>query len=290
MKIIYWIFTLFLCLNSSWISCGNIASAFPNIPKDFYVLTIPKSGTFLLTKALVMLTGRQPVYPITEVPQASPYEFHTHSFEELKQITDALEIAMHGWKNKNFFSLVHVNCTQYFAPFSVKYPEYIPIINIRDLRDVLVSEVFFHWDQLEQEIGPSTFEEKLLFLISLGENTTNQIIFNIYKYAKIATDWLEDPTALFIRFEELVGERGGGDNQKQNLTLRRLAAALQIDLSEKELKKLTSKLFGDKSGPPISFTFREGKIGSWRTYFTPKVEQAFIEHIGSFQQALGYPL
>lgn len=293
MRMIHWIFTLFLCLTSSWIGCKDAegpAERSSDLRKNFYVLTVPKSGTFLLTKALIMLTGRQPIFPITEVPQATPYYFYTHTPEELKQITDNLEIAMAKWRNKNLFSLVHVNCTQYFAPFSLNHPEYVPIINIRDLRDVLVSEVFFHWNQLEREIGPSTFEEKLLFLITLGENTTEEIIFNIYKYAEIAIDWLDNPTALFIRFEDLVGEHGGGDAHKQSIALRHIAAALQIDFTEKDQKKFAAKLFGNKSGPHVSFTFREGKIGSWRNYFTPAVEQAFIEHMGPFQLALGYPL
>lgn len=293
MKMIHWIFTLFLCICSSLIGCTDAeepSETAQDIQKDFYVLTVPKSGTFLLTKALVMLTGRQPIFPITEVSQATPYFFYKHSPEELNQITDDLGKAMKKWKDQNLFSLVHVNCTQYFAPFSLNHPEYVPIINIRDLRDVLVSEVFFHWNELEREIGPSTFEQKLLFLITLRENATEEIIFNIYKYAEMAIDWLDNPTALFIRFEDLVGERGGGDDKEQNITLQRIAAALQIEFTEKDQEKFTSTLFGNQSGPDISFTFREGKIGSWRHYFTPAVEEAFIEHIGAFQLALGYPL
>lgn len=69
--------------------------------------------------------------------------------------------------------------------------------------------------------------------------------------------WLEAPDVLCVRFEDLVGARGGGDDSRQFEETRRIADWLEIP--EDARKMAVETLFGG------SQTFRSGQIDSWRT-------------------------
>lgn len=256
---------------------------------DFYVLTIPKSGSHLILKMLNMLTNKTYVPAAFTFPNLHGFTFGDESpnaFIPEKELEDTFAF----WKQSNCFALAHFNFAESFYNFSLKHPEYVKIIQIRDLRDVCVSSAFFNSNEIENEIGPCSFDEKLMFVINLGNKPLKNQIHRIEKNARIAAKWSKDPTVIVSRFEDLVGTQGGGNSDIQKNQIIKIANCLNIPLDPLKLQLIAYNLFGKEKGPKLSVTFREGKTGSWKKYFKEEHKEAFIQTMGDVQTQLGYPL
>jgi len=274
-----------VCFHSSFCYCLH---ANQSVGQDFYVVTVPKAGTHLLMKLLVMLTNRSYVYDMW--PPLGPYRFEGDAKD--CYIADKVAIAASKrWKSLNQFPVVHFNLASVYKRFSLIHPEYIAIIQLRDLRDICVSCVFYHHHEIEKEIGPSTFDEKLLYIINLDSDSrpVNNIL-NIYRNAKVAVKWVKDPNVVISRFEDLVGPKGGGTEDAQKRQIRKIAKKLKISLDAERLDEVLQTLFGNEKGPQFPTTFRQGQIGGWKDYFKPMHKAAFKKRLGKLQQKLGYSL
>lgn len=95
--------------------------------------------------------------------------------------------------------------------------------------------------------------------------------------------WLSDSATLVVRFEHLVGVKGGGTNKSQFATLREIAAHLGLETEGKWLDELSADIFSESSR-----TFRKGKIGGWREVFRFEHKQVFKERYGDLLIKLGY--
>ena len=93
---------------------------------------------------------------------------------------------------------------------------------------------------------------------------------------------MQDPSVLVCRFEDLVGEQGGGSAEKQRAVLRDLAVFLGYPLSEKEIDLVAKQLYGG------TWTFRKGKIGLWKDYFSEKSKRLFKQLMGRAVIDWGY--
>jgi hypothetical protein len=261
----------------------------PSASPDFFVLTIPKSGSHLLAKLLYMLTNKKHVFPSRQFPQSNFYSFCDEKpnayIPELQ-----LEEAITQWKFHHLFPLSHFNNSENFYHFSLKHPDYVKLIEIRDLRDVCVSTVFFHFADIEKEIGPCTFDEKLMFIINLDQIPHQHPFIRVAKHAQKALMWIAELDTVVCRFENLVGQNGGGTLEAQEKQILEIASQLHIVLTQSQLKWITTNLFGVHTGPFLPSSFREGKIGSWTKYFKQEHIEAFKQHLGDLQLQLGYPL
>lgn len=75
--------------------------------------------------------------------------------------------------------------------------------------------------------------------------------------------------AMSVRFEDLVGPRGGGTADQQIQAILLLAVHLRFPLSIEEATSLSQEIFGGTG------TFRHGRIGRWREYFLPYQRDLF---------------
>jgi len=245
-------------------------------PHDFFMMTIPKSGTHLMTKLLTMLTDRHPK-PIT------------HFNVDQATLTDKeFETMMINSKASNHFVFAHTNragCGDFFMRFGKAHPEYVQILQIRDLRDLIISYIFYRLDKIKVEMGGDpSFDEILTAILSRSGSIHGQVI---ERNVNEAIAWMHRPGVFVSKFEDLVGSDGGGSDKLQKQAVLDLASKLGIKLSHAKLKDITYNLFGDKNGPP-SATFRKGKIGEWRKYFNHEQIQLFKKNWGSYQRTLGY--
>lgn len=267
----------FMCVIFLFISILNLCAkedplAMPKC-KGFYVVTIPKSGTHLVMKLISMLTNHKASWQWISSE-------NTDSLDDSQIKEHFLDL-----KNQNLYHLTHMRYSLVCQKFSELNPDYVKIMLIRDLRDVLVSTVYYYWDRLENKFGPSTFNQKLMLFL---EN--KNIAPYPYVQAQIAAEWINDPEVVISRFEDLVGEGGGGSLQQQEKAILHLANNLGISLDTIKLNEITTNLFGKEYRPEISGTFRKGQIGSWKHHFTPEHVRYFKKHWGPLQLALGYRL
>ncbi len=94
--------------------------------------------------------------------------------------------------------------------------------------------------------------------------------------------WFEEKGVLPVRFEDLVGPKGGGSKDKQRETIKRICSHLGIDEGRGE--KVMDSLYGG------THTFRSGKIGSYTQSLEKKTLHLIREKLENvrFVAELGY--
>ncbi len=232
----------------------------------------PKSGTHLLYQILYSLPGLKKwddivsvqalcgimntpyhiLWKIGSAPNNSLVRCHLMHCEEIKQI------------------LQEFDCKVIFI--------------YRDLRDVAVSHarwvtkeprIFLHkyYSQL------NNFDQQLMCSIKgvpvgtpFGSNISQPDIGQDFSRWQ---GWINEPTALAVKFEDLVGERGGGYEETRIETIHKIINYLNIDLSLEELK---NNFASTVMNPKESNTFikgGKGQLGGWTTVFNPEHKTAF---------------
>jgi hypothetical protein len=96
-------------------------------------------------------------------------------------------------------------------------------------------------------------------------------------------DWFDDPSTLVVRFENLIGARGGGDSEKQLAEIRRIGDFVGRPLNPDQTRQIAQNMYGKGS-----LTYRKGQAGNWRDYFTEAHRRAFNEVTGDILVKLGY--
>ncbi len=167
----------------------------------------------------------------------------------------------------------------------------------RDLRDVAVSHA--RWVTKEERIflhdiyqQHSSFEEQLMSSIKgvplgspLGSNVSQPDIGTDFARWR---GWIDDPNTMAVKFEDLVGERGGGSEDKRLYVVEQILDYLGINLSTQQIK---SKFASGALDPEESHTFKKGgkgSIGGWKNVFQEFHKEQFKTVAGNLLIELGY--
>lgn len=244
--------------------------------QKFCLLTIPKSGTGLVTKFLDLTTNRQ----------ASRVLYRNTFTEGSSLASKYVKLSFNGCWKKNTYPFAHLNCMGSFTNYLDSDPDWICILQIRDLRDACISMVYWAEGHIKIAMKKTpTFDEALLFVINSNENAFKNTIFNLQAHAEAAVLHLDHPQVFLMRFEDLVGANGGGSDESQIRLILSLANKLHLSIVDYE--GLCKDLWGNEKGPK-KVTFREGKIGGWKTAFTDEHKAAFKKQMGDYLIQLGY--
>jgi hypothetical protein len=161
------------------------------------------------------------------------------------------------------------------------------ILNYRDPRDILLSMVEFLSDDRRRGVGG--FPEHLAYaeilrpIASLEERLAIALTDPCFPGARSFEDalWLRrHPRVCAVTFEDLVGPAGGGSEQRQVDTVRRVTEFLGQDVDP---RVVAEKVFNRES-----FTFRSGRVGRWREVFTPRHVELFEQRHGAVLDAYHY--
>lgn len=250
------------------------------IPDKYVFLSLPKSGTHLLQKLLIKLTNEAPVYlgDLSENFNKDAALFPPHQTMQ----DEAYDVLGPDF-NASIFC--HFNFNDLINDFSSWHPEHRKIILVRDLRDVCVSTTYYIKEYLDVVLGPNVpFDERLMYVIECKCPLMQHSVYNIKKQAATALEWINKPGVVVCRFEDLCGPDGGGTSKKQLNQIRLVAKTLGIQLTKSQTNEIVKDLWGN------SLTFRQGKIGSWRTHFKKKHYRAFNENLRDLLVKLGYSI
>ncbi|MEM6604780.1 MAG: sulfotransferase domain-containing protein, partial [Pseudomonadota bacterium] len=95
--------------------------------------------------------------------------------------------------------------------------------------------------------------------------------------------WLNHDSALTIRFEDIIGCRGGGDAAIQRRAIEQISEFVGLQVAPSEIDATLSKSLGKTSS-----THRSGKIGSSIDEFDDEVEALYQSSVAVFAARYGY--
>lgn len=98
------------------------------------------------------------------------------------------------------------------------------------------------------------------------------------------TGWLGEANGCVVRYEDLVGPRGGGTESAQLATVGRVLDFIGAAQADSDVAAVSGAVYSTKSA-----TFRRGQIGSWRKELAPRHQALIQELCGDQLLALGYP-
>lgn len=235
---------------------------------DNLVITIPKSGSHLIQKCLNLINEEFKI-------DSKPINFFHLRYSEQ---------SLKYFKSRNYNFIYHFLMTRdprdQIVSFIYYFPKLIPVdtkIEFNNYRNL-------------------SFDEILLCLICFGSSwyqyfftdewdpTKKEGCNDIFNFYKSYLDWQNDPNYNFclIKFENLVGPKGGGSLDLQYEEISKIFKHLKLTPKQEDIKKIADNLFGETA------TFREGQIGSWKKHFKEIHKHCFKKIAGQLLIDLGY--
>ena len=238
----------------------------------------PKSGSHLLLQILNGFTQIMPYQyveadPIRTIEKEGRRKTKEEILDELKRVPKGVI----GW---GYVEATTENVSFLTSAGRVNYFIY------RDPRDLLVSQVFFATDMHEGH-GMHDYYNSLpdisarLKVAITGIDRDGIRMVSVKERYEGVFQWLEQKNVLCLRFEDLINNR--------NATLN--AMLDEVDKTgykiptprEKALENLIESI-----QPKKSHTFRAGKTGGWKTYFTEEHKTLFKDIAGDLVVRLRY--
>ncbi|HQV94382.1 MAG TPA: sulfotransferase domain-containing protein, partial [Anaerolineales bacterium] len=241
-------------------------------------ISFPKSGTHLLDQILLGFSN------------VAPYSKRLHSFyaeyEGESGIKRAPEQAIR-WLDS--LRPRDVASAHLFARPDVVArvcsPKFIPYFIFRDPRDVVVSHVFYVTEMEKNHVHHAYYQslpdvDARLKVSILGRPDAGMEFPNIAERFALYMDWLNHSEALSIHFEDLIHDRAA--------TLTRILEHFLTRVPLRTPRKLILESLESSINPSRSPTFRSGKTGEWKNYFTEEHTRIFKDVAGDLLIRLGY--
>ena len=238
----------------------------------------PKSGSHLLLQILGGFTRIMPyAYVEAEPVRTITKDGRRRDQAEVSRDLERMPRGVIGWG--------YVDPTPENVSILCR-PERVTFFVYRDPRDMLVSQVFFATD-IYEEHGMHAYYSSLpdfgarLKAAITGVDRDGLKMVSVRARYEGVLQWLAQDHVLCLRYEDLVNER-------------EVALGTMLD----QVKKTGYHIPGDRHEqisalagsiqPGRSKTFRSGKTGGWKEYFTEEHKRLFREVAGDLLLQLGY--
>jgi len=219
------------------------------------------------------------------------------ALERFPLLRNAGKRTLRGWEGIDSSTAQHIRGIkrgQFWSAHLPSHPEVLSIVKeegikvlfmIRDPRDIAVSFVKYVTSidlthrAHEYFISLHDDDERLMAIIKGVDNVVSPLSEALSKFE----GWLEKDRALVVRFEDLVGEKGGGAQDTQRSCVAAIADHLDIAMTNESLDHICENIYSTKT-----LTFRKGRRGGWREMFKPRHVAAFKERAGDVLVKYGY--
>ncbi|HET9588791.1 MAG TPA: sulfotransferase domain-containing protein [Anaerolineales bacterium] len=241
-------------------------------------ISFPKSGTHLLDQILLGFS------------KVAPFSRRLHSFyaeyegESGRKRTAGEALAWLDSLRPRDIASAHLFARLEVAA-RVSSPAFVPYFIFRDPRDGVVSHVFYVTEMEARHVHHDyyaslpDFDSRLKVSI-LGRQDTEIEFPNIADRFAPYLGWLEQPAVMKIHFEDLVDDRAA--------TLNRILEHFLARVPLPAPRQLILKAIESSIDPNRSPTFRSGKTGEWKKYFTEEHKRIFKDVAGELLVKLGY--
>lgn len=236
----------------------------------FMIHSTPKCGTHFLQTTITALTGKQ--------------------CKDIRLCRETLEMV----ERANQIGRLHTSYTlmdmQYLTDMRYKL-----IAIYRDPRDAIVSLVVYMRRFKGQgvvrdffEVHPSfdhlSFDQQLHSVM-----TAKGLNKNYFHYYLARVNWHFAPIAYGVRYENLVGSRGGGDDLVQVQEILNICQHINLPITLERAKQIASKIYHSSGVEMIEGKpFYHAQIGSWRNFMSPENKDIFKECFNDVLVKLGY--
>ena len=95
--------------------------------------------------------------------------------------------------------------------------------------------------------------------------------------------WFTSKNVCAIRFEDIIGEKGGGNNTKQQKVVERVINYLDLNNSKINIDEICECIYFKGSR-----TFNKGRIHRWKELMSPEIKKIFKEQLGHLLIELDY--
>ena len=257
----------------------------------FFANSFPKSGTHLLTQVMAGFTRLGPAVE-SGLPAVVTFDGFTGRQRSPDEILDDLRRFRSG-----DIGYGHIHA----FPAAVELlsgPSWATYFILRDPRDVVVSHVHYIAEMAPNHIHHryyhevlTSFDERLRASITgvpvdeLQKTTNDKPVLeplpDIRSRFEPFLGWLEHQEVLCLRYEDFITYRDATLEQV-------LQHAVQRGFRLAVCRKDALQVLSNSIDPARSPTFRSGKVGSWRSSFTPEHQELFTEIVGNLLAKLGY--
>ena len=238
----------------------------------------PKSGSHLLLQVLNGFTHIMPYrYVDAEPVRTIKYEGGRRTQTDILADLQNLPAGVIGWG--------YVDATPENASFLTQSGR-VNYFIYRDPRDLLVSQVFFATD-MHEEHGMHNFYNSLpdfserLKIAITGIDRDGLFMVSVKQRYEGVFQWLEQKNVMCIRYEDLV-------NHRDATLLSMLDEVEKTGYHIPLPRQKALAILVDAIQPKKSRTFRSGKTGGWREFFTDEHKRLFKNVAGNLLVQLGY--
>ncbi|MCH9631871.1 MAG: hypothetical protein S4CHLAM6_01890 [Chlamydiae bacterium] len=237
---------------------------------EFKIATLPKAGTHLLLKCLKSMKA------LPDLPESiyGGITFDSHLRDK------------YGW---------HLTARVLDEVTSEKNKH---IVMVRDIRDAILS--IHNWlpylykkvqeeERLEpfQEAFDGNIDSQILGLIEESPEIDGNFLVKRYRLAQELYKNKESyPQILFVKYEDLIGPKGGGSESKQIQTIHKIAHFLEIELEKSKVQKIAKEIWGNTETYNVSQN--KGMVSEWQRRYTFEHIQAVQHHWNEYLLTFEY--
>ena len=168
------------------------------------------------------------------------------------------------------------------------------IFNFRDPRDVLVSWFYWlhpnsnktmHMHQAYMKKVYSHFTDAELMEIFIRNDKFREVEYNPIEHFRLSRVLYFHPKVLNVRFENIVGTKGGGNDDLQKKTIKDILTYIELDEEMFNVNYISNMAFNTRSD-----TFRKGIIGDYKNILSLDQMELFNALHGDIITQYGYEL
>lgn len=247
-----------------------------------FVNSIPKAGTHLLTAELAKFAELQNSRMHVDLPGIALHDGRTPGDAPLYDV-DKLTRQVGTVRGGQFFS-AHLPWSDELAGF-IAEANLRTIFMTRDPRAVLVSRLHYilglRRHRLHTFLTDGFATEVARYHALIDGQAIEPRVMSLADLLAGFVPWTAAPGVLTVRFEDLVGERGGGSAATKKETLAGIAR--HCGLPADRLDAIATTATG------ATPTLRKGQANAWRDELPPEIARRITDEFGRSLEALGYP-
>ena len=241
-------------------------------------ISVPKSGTHLLDQILLGFN------------RVAPFSRRLHSFyaeyegESGRKRSPEQALAWLDSLRPGDVASAHLFARDEIMR-KVCTPDFIPYFIFRDPRDVVVSHVFYVTDIEARHVHHDYYQslpnfDSRLSVSILGRSDAGVEFPDVTARFVPYLGWLDQSSVLQIHFEDVINDRAA--------TLNHIIDHFLAQFPLQAPRQLILESLESSINPSHSPTFRSGKTGEWKNYFTQEHKKIFKDVAGDLLVKLGY--